>query len=291
MRIFLRFGENGKTVSDPSAFDLPPTIRRFYPNFLILEYSPLKNIDVSTEYWVPQSNAVSCRVTISNKTSANSQNSPGGLLSSYADLGSGHDSDANANGPCAGGANRRLFPVLFFDWGPAPGSGPHPSLFLDLDLGPGATRTLTWAQAATMRCNPRLTWRGRPRPVHGKQNGPGLNCSIARPLTSGRATKIGMRRSHSVKARHSDCFSHRIHICPVHPMSGYAALITDIRPKGMAQIIPFRGMVKLRSMPIIFPVCCLSLKPHRICWKTSLLFKPKVVLSTENRVGRSTRPL
>ena len=50
MRLFLRFSENGKSVSDPSAFALPPTVRRFYPNFLILDYSPLINIDVSTEY-------------------------------------------------------------------------------------------------------------------------------------------------------------------------------------------------------------------------------------------------
>ena len=42
-----------------------------------------------------------------------------------------------------------LFPVLFLTGGPAHGSGPHPSLFLDLELGPGATRQLTWAQAAT----------------------------------------------------------------------------------------------------------------------------------------------
>jgi len=70
MRIFLRFSENGKGVSNPSAFALPPTVRCFYPNFVILDYAPLKNIDVVTEYWVPQSNAVSGRVSIANKTSA-----------------------------------------------------------------------------------------------------------------------------------------------------------------------------------------------------------------------------
>src|SRR5687768_5815162 len=42
-----------------------------------------------------------------------------------------------------------LFPVLFLTGGPAHGSGPHPSLYLDLDLGPGAKRQLTWTQAAT----------------------------------------------------------------------------------------------------------------------------------------------
>jgi hypothetical protein len=47
------------------------------------------------------------------------------------------------------GQTNGLFPVIFLTGGPAPSSGPHPSLFLDLDLGPGATRTLTWAQAAT----------------------------------------------------------------------------------------------------------------------------------------------
>src|SRR5215208_3598824 len=69
MRIFLRFSENGKSVSNPAVFASSPVIRRFYPNFLILDYSPLKNIDVTTEYWVPQSNAVSGRVSIANKTS------------------------------------------------------------------------------------------------------------------------------------------------------------------------------------------------------------------------------
>ncbi|HET9589283.1 MAG TPA: hypothetical protein VFO91_10880, partial [Anaerolineales bacterium] len=69
MRIFLRFSEGKISVSDPADFALPPTVRRFYPNFLILDYSPLKNIDVTAEYWVPQSNAVCGRVTVANKTS------------------------------------------------------------------------------------------------------------------------------------------------------------------------------------------------------------------------------
>jgi hypothetical protein len=149
MRIFLRFGENGKTVSDPAAFALLPTIRRFYPNFLILDYSPLKNIDVTTEYWVPQSNAVSSRVTIANKTSAirTIRLEVCALLSPIdgATMTATQMQMVNVLAGQTGG----LFPVLFMTGGPAPGTGPHPSLFLDLDLGPGATRTLTWVQAAT----------------------------------------------------------------------------------------------------------------------------------------------
>ncbi|HUF00144.1 MAG TPA: hypothetical protein VMN99_12880 [Anaerolineales bacterium] len=149
MRIFLRFSENGKIVSDPTAFALPPTVRRFYPNFLILDYSPLKNIDVITEYWVPQSNAVSSRLTIANKTSATRTI----RLEVCAVLtpieGQSMTATQMQMVNVLAGQTGGLFPVLFLTGGPAPGSGPHPSLFLDLDLGPGATRTLTWVQAAT----------------------------------------------------------------------------------------------------------------------------------------------
>jgi hypothetical protein len=149
MRMFLRFSENGKTVSDPAAFALPPTVRRFYPNFLILDYSPLKNIDVTTEYWVPQSNAVSSRVSIANKTSATRRV----RLEVCALLAPIDGQSMTATQMqmvnVLAGQTGGLFPVLFLTGGPGPGSGPHPSLFLDLDLGPGATRQLTWVQAAT----------------------------------------------------------------------------------------------------------------------------------------------
>jgi hypothetical protein len=149
MRVFLRFSENGKSISDPSAFDLPPTVRRFYPNFLILDYSPLKNIDVTTEYWVPQSNAVSGRVSLTNKTSSTRKI----RLEVCAVLspinGQAMTSTQTQMVNVLAGQTSGLFPVLFLTGGPAHGSGPYPSLFLDLDLGPGATRTLTWVQAAT----------------------------------------------------------------------------------------------------------------------------------------------
>jgi hypothetical protein len=149
MRIFLRFSENGKSVTDPAAFSLPPTIRRFYPNFLILEYSPLPNIDVSTEYWVPQSNAISGRVTVANKSNANRK-----IRMEVCSQLTPIDGQAMTNNQMQlvnvlTGQTGGLCPVLFLTGGPAHGSGPHPSLFLDLELGPGATRQLTWTQAAT----------------------------------------------------------------------------------------------------------------------------------------------
>ncbi len=149
MRIFLRFSENGKSVSDPAVFSLPPTIRRFYPNFLILEYSPFPNIDVINEDWVPQSNAISGRVTIANKSNAVRK-----IRLEVCSLLTPIDGQAMTNNQMQlvnvlSGKTSGLYPVLFLTGGPAHGSGPHPSLFLDLELGPGATRQLTWTQAAT----------------------------------------------------------------------------------------------------------------------------------------------
>ena len=151
MRLFLRFSEGGKSVSDPSTFALPPTIRRFYPNFIIIEYSPLPNIDVSTEYWVPGSNAVSGRVTVANKSNATRKIrlEVCSLLTPIDPInGQGMTGTQMQLVNVLAGQTGGLFPILFLTGGPAHGSGPHPSLFLDLELGPGATRQLTWTQAA-----------------------------------------------------------------------------------------------------------------------------------------------
>lgn len=149
MRIFLRFSEGKIAVSDPSVFALPPTIRRFYPNFLIVEYSPLPTIDVSTEYWVPHSNAVCGRVTLANKSNKNRK-----LRLELCAVLNPIDGQSMATAQSQmvnilGGQTGGLFPVLFMTGGPAHGAGPYPSLLLDLELGPGATRQLTWTQAAT----------------------------------------------------------------------------------------------------------------------------------------------
>jgi hypothetical protein len=149
MRLFFRFSEGNKSVSDPATFALPPTVRRFYPNFIALEYAPLPNIDVSTEYWVPQSNAVSGRVTVANKSNATRRvRLELCTLLSPID-GQGMNALQMSMVNVLSGQTGGLYPVLFLTGGPAHGSGPHPSLFLDLDLGPGATRQLTWTQAAT----------------------------------------------------------------------------------------------------------------------------------------------
>ncbi|MDO9131257.1 MAG: hypothetical protein Q7U34_15470 [Anaerolineales bacterium] len=148
MRIFPRLTANGMTVMSPASFAAPPRLRRFYPNFLALSFSPFIGAEVLVEYWIPASQTIAGRLTFTNH--ANQAADMGlelcGLLvpiegqslaqvqMQYANVLAGRTSD--------------LAPVIFLTGGALHGPGPYPSLTLDLHLEAGASRQLTWAQAA-----------------------------------------------------------------------------------------------------------------------------------------------
>ncbi|MCC7118645.1 MAG: hypothetical protein IT310_08985 [Anaerolineales bacterium] len=148
MRIFLRFSEGDKTLADPSAFVSPPSVRRFHPNFLTLQLVPFENLAVSVDFWIPESHAIAGRVTLTNKTNATRQLK----LEVCAQL---SPLDGQSLIPTQqqlvnilAGQTSGLAPVIFMTGGPAHGPGPYPSLLVDLELGPGSTRTIAFAEAA-----------------------------------------------------------------------------------------------------------------------------------------------
>ena len=148
MRLFLRFTEDGNTALDPAAFPVPPALRRFYPNLLRVDFLPLENLSVSAEYWVPESQAVAGRITLRNDSTTLRQV----RLEVCAALSPLDGQSVTAIQQqlvnILAGQTGGLFPAVFMTGGPKHGPGPYPSLALDLDLGPGATRQLTFAQAA-----------------------------------------------------------------------------------------------------------------------------------------------
>ncbi|MBE0670326.1 MAG: hypothetical protein IH588_07045 [Anaerolineales bacterium] len=148
MRIFLRFTEGSKTVTDPNTFAVKPSLRRFYPNFLTLDFVPLENLFVSTDFWVPESHAVAGRVILTNKSNAVRQIKLE-VCATLAPL------DGQSIIPTQqqlvnilAGQTSGIAPVIFMTGGPKHGPGPHSSLMLELELGPGSTRTLAFAEAA-----------------------------------------------------------------------------------------------------------------------------------------------
>ncbi len=148
MRIFVRFNEGGERVSDPAEFASPPRLRRFYPNFAAVEYAPLENLGVNAEYWIPDSHAVAGRLTLVNRS-----NTPRRIgLEICAVLAA---LDGRSLTPIQqqmvnvlAGQTSGITPVVFMTGGPKHGPGPHPSLILELDFGPGAQRVISFAQTA-----------------------------------------------------------------------------------------------------------------------------------------------
>lgn len=148
MRLFYRFGELGKNVTSPAEFHAAPRLRRFYPNFLLLNFSPFEGLEVSAEYWIPESHVIAGRLTISNRaTFARKINLElCGALTPLDGQSLAHTQQQMVN--VLAGQTGGLAPVLFMTGGPSAGPGPHPSLALDLQFDPGQTRILTWALAS-----------------------------------------------------------------------------------------------------------------------------------------------
>jgi hypothetical protein len=148
MRIFPRFSEGRVTASKPADFPAPPRLKHFYPNFLALDFAPFENLDVTAEYWIPGSQSAAGRFTFTNRAPV-ARKIQLELCSALTPL------DGQAFAPAQiqmvnvlTGATGGLVPLLFLTGGPAAGVGPYPSLTVDLDLASGASRQITWVQAA-----------------------------------------------------------------------------------------------------------------------------------------------
>ncbi len=148
MRIFLRFSEDKKTVTDPASFPSPPRLRRYYPNFLTLDFIPLDNLLVSAEYWIPDSHSAAGRLTLLNQSNKTRQIGLEvcGVLAALDGRGLTPIQLQMVN--VLAGQTSGITPVLFMTGGPRHGPGPHPSLLIEVELGPGARRVLSFAQAA-----------------------------------------------------------------------------------------------------------------------------------------------
>jgi hypothetical protein len=148
MRIFPRFTLGSQTVTDPVTFVEPLRLRRFYPNFLLVDFSPFRDLLVVAEYWSPDSHITAGRISLTNQ-----RTEPLELLLEL--CGQLAPLDGQNLAPVTmqsinvlSGRTSDLSPVIFLTGGPQPGPGPYPSLALDLTLVPGTTRSLTWVQAA-----------------------------------------------------------------------------------------------------------------------------------------------
>jgi hypothetical protein len=148
MRLFYRFAEAGKVIIDPNEFHTPPRLRRFFPNFLLLDFVPVEGLDVTAEYWIPESQVIAGRLTLVNRTSfpRHVEFDLCGLLTPLDGKALAVVKHQMIN--VLGGTTGELQPLAFMAGSPTQGAGPHPTLALGLDFETGTTRSVTWACAA-----------------------------------------------------------------------------------------------------------------------------------------------
>jgi len=148
IRIFPCFSMGERSISNPDEFAKPPTFHTIYPNFIGLEFSPFPGIDVSAEYWVPQSNAITCRLLIRN-----SQNSNLNIQLDWTGIliptnGEPYSIKRLSSTNILAGKIDGLSPILFLTNGPKEGTGSYPSMSLNISISPNETHKSIMVHAA-----------------------------------------------------------------------------------------------------------------------------------------------
>ncbi len=148
MRVYPCFSEGDISVCDPADFLDPPRVTAFYANFLEISFSPLKDLKVTLEYWVPDSHTVSSRISV-NDRSAKERKIGIELAVVLSPIdGQIFQPEQMQGVNVLAGKTGNLSPLIFLTGGPAHGTAPQPSLNLKFTLEPGGKRQFTWAQAA-----------------------------------------------------------------------------------------------------------------------------------------------
>ena len=149
VRLFPRFIESQVSISDPNKFSKKPIIRCFFPNFFTISYSPVEEINVTSEYWVPGSNIIAGRIRIKNSSSRNRQIRFEWVAMLQPGKGDHRMSPSLIEDvPILVGSSGDLIPIAFITGGAYTIDSPYPALVFGLDLPPEKSRQFVWCQAA-----------------------------------------------------------------------------------------------------------------------------------------------
>ncbi|MBI3242168.1 MAG: hypothetical protein HYZ49_07735 [Chloroflexi bacterium] len=152
MRLFPSFLEGETLVADPDHFSSPPVLHHFAVNRIHYSFSPLGGVHVQAACWVPDSHSLAGQFTITNESTAaraihlnlnailRPLDAPTGVNMGHAKLGPLHFLQGQTGG---------LTPVILLEGGLPLDSGA--ALARSLDLVPGETQTVRWAQTAPPR--------------------------------------------------------------------------------------------------------------------------------------------
>jgi hypothetical protein len=148
MRIFPVFEFNDRTLINPDDFTIDVKIVTNYPNYIVLTFSPIKDVDVQIEYWVPDSHQIAGRMKlISQSQELATTRIEWAALLTPSDNGERMTPFEFGAVTVLAGRTENLAPIFFMTGGPEGGSGPYPYLSKDLTLEPGSIHKITWVLA------------------------------------------------------------------------------------------------------------------------------------------------
>ncbi|MEN4098355.1 MAG: hypothetical protein ROW52_00405, partial [Anaerolineaceae bacterium] len=149
MSLFPRFMHEDRQLSDPNQFFSQPVVRTFYPNYLLVHFSPFAGIAIDAEYWAAGSQVISGRFTITNTSALPVQLGLEwiNLLNPMAG-GQSMASETIRSMNVLQGSTGNLALVSCMSGATEPGAGPYPALVVSDSFSPGDTRQFTWAVAA-----------------------------------------------------------------------------------------------------------------------------------------------
>ena len=154
MRLFPGFIENDVLVTDPAEFAAAPAVRAFFVNAAQVVFQPFAGVEVTADYWVPDSHTLAVQLTLLNPGPQPRRvtvllaavlkplENPQPLVASQLE---------NLSG--AGlleGQTGNLDLVVLAEGRAAPHPGPYPALARAVELAPGEAVTVRWAQAASL---------------------------------------------------------------------------------------------------------------------------------------------
>ncbi len=148
MRILPRFSQGEQSATDPDNFHKEPRILQFYANYVRIGFAPFQDLDVQCEFWVPASQVIAGRLTITNQA-VEARQLDLDLVSLLTPIEGERMTPVEIQtAPALAGRSAGLAPVLFMTGGPEAVSSPYPALCLSMELTASETKSLIWAHAA-----------------------------------------------------------------------------------------------------------------------------------------------
>jgi hypothetical protein len=149
MRLFPRFIYDSIVYSDPVEFLRPPTVRRFTPDYILLDFMPFKNLDVFCEYWVPDSQAITGRIRLKNiGTGTISLRFEWASILQPLGNGSTLSPQQIDMVNILQGQTGNLFPVLIMTGSPSIETSPYSAMIKEIDITSGNMLQFIWSMAS-----------------------------------------------------------------------------------------------------------------------------------------------